>query len=309
MNLLEAFEQNLVEDVRQRTCDKIIETIISKIFFYGQDVYKVYKYEKFFFADFTSKDSRRKFYMEDFFWNRIMAPNIYLELKPAADDFFIKMKKFDDENNLTNLLLKNKISEKDIGKIVSEFVSRMKTLTESRKNSLEYDFNKKLIDIHLADLESDKNLLYLIPSFISKNWADKTFNFLKEISTNNSYFLNYNQNNLSLLIDNHADNVLFSNGEADFVDVLPPKESWRVGNLFFNICRFATDIAVLLNEDKAKAVYLEYPNSESIPEQVKRIYEIRSALIQMWCFCAVDKLDIAKKYLKFAENKIYLLKK
>lgn len=319
MNLIKTFEQNLVDGFLGKSSDKTIETIVSKIFFYEEDVYKVYKYEKFFFGDFTDKDFRRNFYIEDFYWNHITAPHIYLALRPVkiiegkykivdsseAEDFFIEMRKFDDNKNLTNILLQKQISNEDIKKIVIEMTSRLKILTENKRKSLEYDFNKKLIDIHLADLDSDRNLLYLIPSFIKKEWADKTFNFLKKISINNNYFLNYHSNNLSLLIDNHADNIILSNGEVDFVDVLPPKESWRVGDVSFNICRLATDVAVLLVKDKADIVYQNY---KDIPEQIKKIYEIRSALIQIWCFCAVNNLDIAKKYLNFAETKILSLK-
>ena len=109
MNLIEAFEQKLVNGFEDKTPDKIIETIVSKIFFYGEDVYKVYKYEKFFFGDFTDKNFRENFYREDFYWNNVTAPRIYLSLKPVKsiggkykivdsepEDFFIEMKKFDE---------------------------------------------------------------------------------------------------------------------------------------------------------------------------------------------------------------------
>ena len=33
--------------------ERIIETLISKLFFFGDDVYKVYKYNKAFFGDFS----------------------------------------------------------------------------------------------------------------------------------------------------------------------------------------------------------------------------------------------------------------
>lgn len=303
MNLIQAFEQNLVEGFENKFPDKVIETIISKLFFYGENVCKVYKYEKFFFGDFTSKDSRKEFYKEDFYWNYATAPDIHLALRPVDDDFFIEMKKFDDSKNLTNLLLTKQVSDEDIKNIVSEMISRLKMLTENKKNDSGYNFNQKLIDIHLADLESDQNLLYLIPSFVDKEWVDNTFDFLKKISIN-KYFLNYDYNSLSLLIDNHADNIVFFNNKVNFVDVLPPKQSWRIGDLAFCICRLAVDVAVLLSEDKAEIVY----NSYNIPEEIKKIYEIRSALIQAWCFYSVKKMDIAKKYFNFAESRILWLK-
>lgn len=319
MNLIEAFEQNLVDGFSERKPDKVIETIVSKIFFYGEDVYKVYKYEKFFFGDFSLDSFRREFYQEDFQWNNVMAPNVYLALRPVkivdgvfkvvdlpeAQDFYIEMKKFDDDKNLTNLLLTKNISDKDIKNITVKTVNRLGELTKDKRNNLSYNFNQKLIDIHFADLESDRNLLYLIPDFIKKEKADEIFDSLMKASASNQYFLNFDSNDFSLLIDNHADNIVFFNNEVNLIDVLPPKESWRVGSIDFNICRLATDIAVLFDYDKADLVYKAH--NKDIPEDVKKIYEARSALIQMWCFNSVKKPDIAKKYLDFAEGRISLL--
>lgn len=131
MNLIEAFDKNLIESFN-KPADKIIETIVSRLYFYGDKVYKVYKYEKFFFGDFGSPDFRKKFYREDFLWNHIMAPHVYSALRgviktgdkyeiaklSGADDFFIEMKKFDDNKNLTNLLIQKNISDTDIERII-----------------------------------------------------------------------------------------------------------------------------------------------------------------------------------------------
>src|SRR4030042_4195619 len=143
MNLIQAFEKNLIEDFNTFSPDKVVETIVSKIFFYGDKVYKIYKYEKFFFGDFSDQDFRKKFYNEDFYWNNTMAPHVYLSLwgvkknsdkyrltnLSEAEDFFIEMKKFDDDKNLTNLLLKKNMGEEDLAKIVSDMTSRIKKLT------------------------------------------------------------------------------------------------------------------------------------------------------------------------------------
>ncbi|MEK7080602.1 MAG: hypothetical protein AAB925_02090, partial [Patescibacteria group bacterium] len=152
MNLIEIFE---------RSPDKIIETIISKIFFYGDTVLKVYKYEKFFFGDFSSFQFRKDFYTEDFSQNQLMAPEVYLALhevkKNGEEDFFIEMKKFNDNNNLTNLLLQKRIGKNHLGTIAKEMVLRLKKLTESKKEKYKDYFKNKLLDIQLADLESDRN--------------------------------------------------------------------------------------------------------------------------------------------------------
>lgn len=312
MNLIEAFEQNLIDKLNTSSPDKTIETIISKIFFYGNEVMKVYKYEKFFFGDFSLTEFRKNFYKEDFDWNKKMAPDVYLELigvkksgggyelaqTPEAEDFFIKMKKFDDNNNLTNLLLEKKIDKIQLEIITKKMILRIKELTDSKREKYKNYFEKNLLDIHLADLESDKNLLYLISAYVPKEKTDEIIGFAKKASENNQYYSDYDSGNLSILIDNHADNIVFLNGKIQFIDVLPPKESWRIGDLNFVICRLATDTAILGSPKLAEAVY---GSCKPMPEKIKHIYEIRSALIQTSCFYSVNKPEIARKYLKFAE--------
>lgn len=296
MNLIEAFEK--------KSPDKTIETIISKVFFFGDKVLKVYKYEKFFFGDFASFEFRKDFYTEDFSQNQIMAPEVYLFLHEVEQggqvDFFIEMKKFDDNNNLTNLLLQKRIDKNKIGIIAKEMVLRLKKLTEFKKERYKDYFKNKLLDIQLADLESDRNLLYLIPDSVPKEKIDGIIDAAKQASAEDFYYKNFDSENLSILIDNHADNVVLLDGRVQFIDVLPPKESWRVGDINFVICRLATDASVLGSKELASAVY---KNCEPMPEKIKFIYEIRSALIQAWCFYSVNKPEIAKEYLKFAEER------
>ena len=317
MNLIEAFEQNLTEGIDMSAPDKTIETIISKIFFYNETVYKIYKYKKFFFGDFASSEFRKNFYGEDFYWNNKMAPNVYLALRGVkksgkkykfteladAEDFFIKMKKFDDNKNLTNLLLNGEVSGSELARVAEEMILRLRDLTKSRKSRYTAYFHRDLMDIHFEDLEGDRNLMYMISDFVLKSKVDKIIDAVKAASAKDDYYKRFNSNNLSVLIDNHADNIVFLNNQIEFIDVLPPKESWRVGDLNFAVCRLATDAAVLDSPNLAEAVY---NNCAPIPDKIKAIYETRSALIQTWCFYSVNKPDIAKKYLCFAEEKAAL---
>jgi len=322
MNLFRVFEQNLIEGLATSSPDKIIETTVSKIFFYGNKVYKIYKYEKFFFGDFGSPDFRRNFYCEDFRWNKTMAPHVYLNLRGVkaegekyrladigeAEDFFIEMEKFDADKSLTNLLLKKEVSEEDLAKIVLELTSRLGELTTEKRRESEAIFSKNLLESLLAELEDDRNLLYLVPSFIAKEKTDEMMEFLKKAAVKNPYFRNFSHQKLSLLIDDHSDNIMLLDGKVEFIDVLPPKESWRVGDLNFNICRLAVDVAVLWSKEKAEAIYRAYEKlAEPIPPGVKAIYEADAALIQMWCFYDLGKSEIAEKYLKFVQEKIKVI--
>ncbi|MEK7658283.1 MAG: hypothetical protein AAB352_00260 [Patescibacteria group bacterium] len=322
MNLIEAFDKNLISWL-DGPPDKIIETIVSKLYFYGDKVYKVYKYEKYFFGDFGFFDFRKNFYEDDFAWNHAMAPDVYLNLRGVeiinnqykltnlskAEDFYIEMKKINVSKNLTNLLLKKQASKKDLTKITTETILRVKKLTNERKSKSENLFKRKLKDMHKEDLESDRNLLYMISSYMPKAKTDEIIDFLKKTSEKNNYFEKYDSKNFLFLIDNHSDNIILFENKIGFIDVLPPKESWRVGNPCFIICRLATDVAVLFNDEKAELIYKTYEIfNGSLPKDIRAIYEIRSALIQIWCFYSQKKIQIAEKYLKFAENKVTYLK-
>lgn len=303
MNLISAFEQNLIEGLKDP--DRVVETVISKIFFYKDRVFKVYKYDKFFFGDFSSFDFRKDFYEEDFYWNNVMAPDVYLHLRPVKmngiEDYYIEMRKFDDNNSLTNLLIKNQIQEDDLLKISKEMELRINELTDNKKEKLLHIL-KSNPDIFTDGFESDRNLLYTIPSFISKEKTDKIIDFIKAYGSH-EYFKNYNHNNLRASIDNHADNIVILDGKVELIDILPPKESWRIGDPNFLTSRLFTDVAVLNSEDKAMAIY----KNNTMPKEIRTVYEIRSALIQMWCFFTMNNLEYANKYLDFAQKRILML--
>ena len=112
MTLLEAFEQNLINDDKY---ERRIETIFSKLFFFSDKVIKIYKYSDNYYGQFSDINFRKEFYAEDFSWNHTMAPDIYLSLNPykltdgkwapasqdEAEDFYIVMKRIDDKSNVT----------------------------------------------------------------------------------------------------------------------------------------------------------------------------------------------------------------
>lgn len=318
MNLIQAFDQKLVEGLVTPP-DKIIETVVSRLYFYGDKVCKVYKYEKAFFGDFSSLEFRRNFYEEDFGWNHIMSPDIYLALQcvkksdsqyklanfSEAEDFYIEMKKIDVEKNLTNLILARQINENDLKKITAEMTLRIQNLTNSRKDKMTALFQRGWADLHREDIEDLRNLCYMVDLQLPKSKTDEIIDVLENATRENDYFQDYNLNNLSLMIDNHSDNIIFFNGKVEFIDILPPKENWRVGDPYFNICRPAVDVAVLWSEEKADLMYQTYEQIvNSVPPAVKTNYEIRSAMIQVSYFYMLNKPELAEKYLKFTEQKI-----
>lgn len=127
--------------------------------------------------------------------------------------------------------------------------------------------------------------------------------------TDDEYLKNFKNSNLSLAIDNHSDNILFTNGKLGFLDIFPPRDIWRIVDPFYNVCRLATDVAVLQGRDLANEMYNEYKKIISVgPEKIKSIYELKAALIKGPYLAMLKRGDEAQKYFDFIDQKILELK-
>ncbi len=321
MNLIEAFEKVKVNGFYS-PADQVIESAISKLFFYGNRVFKVYKCEKYFFGDFSSPEFRREFYQEDFHWNHVMAPEIYTALKGVeeangvykrtdlkrAKDFYIEMRKVDASKNLTNLLGAKQVSPEDLEKITIEMALRVQNLSQSAKEKLRPLTKRGLFDLLRADLKDIRQFAYTADPKLPKAKSDEVMDALEDVCLKEEYFKNFDSENLSIALDNHSDNILFLQGSVEFIDIMPPKENWRVTDPYYNICRPATDVTVISGPEGAEAMYQAYEKiAPGIPNSVKTIYEIRSSMIRAPYFYILDKPDLAQKYLSFAESKLQTL--
>lgn len=321
MNLIEAFEKTKVSGFHSET-DQIIESAISKLFFYGDRVLKVYKYEKYFFGDFSSHSFRKEFYQEDFRWNHAMAPRIYVALKGVkeigdgyeqvnldnAKDFYIEMKKIDIEKNLTNLLFVKQVSRADLEKIATEMTIRIRNLTRNEKEKLKLLAKKGCFDLLQEDLEDLRHWAYMADPKLPRIKSDELMNVLEKAFREEEYFKNFDSENLSIALDNHSDNIFLLNGNVEFLDIMPPKKNWRITDPYFNICRPAVDVMVIGTSNEAKVMYHAYEKiAPTVPSRVKTIYEIRSSIIRASYFYFLEKPDLAKKYLDFTEVKLQTL--
>ena len=122
-----------VEDIES------IQTHISHVFLTGKLAYKVLKPVDFGFLDFSTLDKRKKACEDEFQLNKLISPELYLEvvqirkiddkIKVDSSDgevveYAIKMKQCSQDNIMSKLLKKNKVSEdliKEIAKITFKF--------------------------------------------------------------------------------------------------------------------------------------------------------------------------------------------
>jgi aminoglycoside phosphotransferase family enzyme len=322
MTLIEAFEKQAVSGI-SGSPDKVIETLISKLFFFGDKVYKIYKWNKAFFGDFSSLSFRKEFYKEDFFWNNAMAPHIYTNLRVVkfdgssfvesdmkeAEDFYIVMNKINEKDNLTHKLIAGDITQDNLRLIAREMTIKLEELTREKKDSLQY-----VVDRGLASLEQEivgdlRSWGYMADPQYPKEKTDKTTRILGDAFKREKYFTDFKNSDLSIAVDNHSDNILFSNGQLGFIDIFPPRDIWRIVDPFYNICRLATDVAVLRDRDSANVMYDEYKKIMPLgPENVKNIYELRAALIKGPYLSVLKRTSEAEKYFAFIDEKVLTLK-
>lgn len=310
MDLITRFEQGKM--LGFGLPDRVIDVQISKIFFFGDRVVKVYKHQKQFFADLADARIRKEFYREDFYWNHAMSPEIYEKCVRVVDgddeDFYIEMHRVDGEQTLTKRLIAGAVTEDTMKRLVETLVQSLRRITVGHREKLQPLFLRGLLNVHIDSLEDLRHFAYLADAHIPRSDADAVVNTLIERSTKSEYFLNEHEHRFSAAIDNNPDNVLIIDGDIRFIDVMPPKESWRVADEYLTIVRNAVDAYVLGRDEIGDAVYEAYRYySLPIPETVTLIYEIRAAMIQRVYRHILGQHDIAGMYREFLEVRFHAL--
>lgn len=320
MKLIEALEKGQMEEFG--TPDKVIETAISKLFFFGDKVVKVYKHGKYFFANLDDLEPRRKFFQDDFFWNHTSSPEIYKELSGVrngtfekvsvseGDDFIILMNKIDGSATFTKLLAENKLSLEDTRQMSIELIELLRVLTDKKLKDFRHLTGMGWRQLWKEDTtDSLRPWLDMVNEHIPKAEAGRVMNTLEDASVKEKYFTNYDENLFAVVIDNNCDNLLFLDGKPSFIDIMPPKEGWRIADEFSTVVRTAVDAYVIGGSKHGNAVYETYRKYRAdAPENVKLIYEVRAALIQWPYRHMLGQHDLAEKFKDYVLPKIEQLK-
>ncbi len=305
MTLIEAFEQGNVADFGKP--DRVVDTVLSKVFFFGDRVTKVYKHEKAFYGDLTDESFRKEFYTEDFYWNHFMSPEVYRKLVHEVDDFYIEMVRIDSEKTLTKLSLTGMVTPETMRDLTVILVQKLRMISEEHHPKLEALFRRGLLNIHLESLEDLRNFAYMADGSIPRAKTDQIVDLLLRKSTEESYFEDPKRHRISAAIDNNPDNIIIDNA-IRFIDIMPPKENWKVADEYFTIVRNAVDGFVLSSDALGDEVYTTYfAVNDPIPECVTLIYEIRSGMIQWAHRTFMGQPDIAEKYRQFTERRVLTL--
>lgn len=321
MKLIDALEKGEVKEFGKP--ENVLETAISKLFFFGNDVVKVYKHGKYFFANLEDLAPRRKFFQDDFSWNHTSSPEIYKELGAMrndtfekvdvskGDDFFILMRKIDSSATFTRLLEENTLTPEDTKRMSIELIELLRVLTDKKLKDFRHLTKMGWRQLWKEDTtDSLRPWLDMANDHIPKQEAERIMDILEDASEKEKYFTHYDGNLFAVVIDNNCDNLLFLDGKPSFIDIMPPKEGWRVADEFSTVIRTAVDAYVIGGPEHGKMVYDTYRQyREEPPENVTLIYEVRAALIQWPYRHILGQHDLAEKFKGYVLPRIEKLKK
>jgi aminoglycoside phosphotransferase family enzyme len=309
MNIVTALEDLSLEGIKEDH-DRVIETVLSKLFVRGEEVYKAYKHRTADFADLADRDMRRKYIAEDFFWNNAMAPEIYLELRHVkhdgerfvhvedvhGEDWYIVMKKIDTSQDLMRAIESGVLPRKALALYVRTLLERILVLTEARRGELEEFFDKDAAHVRsevlgACDWAAFDGAPYLTPTEVARAKV-----LMERALEKETYFQNPIEH-ISVVIDTNAENILFLDGKVSFIDVMPPKDAWRVHDRYFLVCRTSADIRAQQGDEHADILHETYGAHTPLPpEMVRTVYEIAASLIQVPYRKMVGRDDLAVKY-------------
>ena len=128
---------NLLKTLDSEGKAELIETHISTIILCGDFVYKLKKPVDFGFLDYSTLKKRHKYALEELRINQAFAPRLYLGVVPITGtietplingggrvlDYAVKMRRFDQSEQLDNIVERNGLEIESMGKI-AELVAR-----------------------------------------------------------------------------------------------------------------------------------------------------------------------------------------
>lgn len=271
----------------QSVVPEYIETPISHVFLFTDEVYKVYKEDSVFFntnfRDISSVQSRLTFSESDFSWNHRLSPDIYLGLKglsigasgqvvlidkpfPATlTEVACVTKRLRTEDLLYARLRTDTGGDLDFYSLGRDFAQSENAFTDDEsipaKSPLE-DMQSRIIDIDHWGSETMRD----IDSFVWK----KGMKYLEDSADG---LLASESSGLEYCFDVHMFNAFIFENHLRLFDTSPPKQGWKFGASPINVYRLASDIYALVGVDAYHSFLRGYQKS-SIRQPLRPEQEI-----------------------------------
>lgn len=301
-------------------CEEVSETILSKLYFYPDTVYKWYKKQTGYYGDLASNDARRIFYSEDFSWNNAVSPRVYTRLLgiaysvsgaaawtslEAAHDFAIEMKHLKRLQTMSDRLLMGNVTASKLQQSVNLLLGALAHIKARNLVPVE-KFQTTLAALYGTALSDLRAQLHRAGAFLPTDEADTVIDQLIGAVARSTYFNSFPQRELTVAVDCHTDNIVFTDtDEIVLIDSMFPNPGWRVIDELHTIARFATNVAVLGGTRQRDDVYEIYGG---IPDDAHKaaalIHETRTALMQWSRRNLLNQPHLAEKFRVYAHEKL-----
>lgn len=273
-----------------------LETILSKLYFLPDTVYKWYKPVKAYYGNLANADERREFYADDFAWNRMLNPEVYEELLglqyaagrmtivplAEAEDYVIHMRRIPEITTMSDMLLADSATEDDMGSAVELLLRAQERLNLDMLPPLDDVRRRGLTSLYHEYLQDLRNQLHRAADHLSTAQADEGIDWLIALSDVLPYFQKFPTSALVASLDCHTDNIVRTTAkELMIIDSMFPKRNWRVIDELHSIARLATNATVLGSPKKGEEVYHAYRVLRGdFDEHAAKAHEVRTALMQ-----------------------------
>ncbi|NCT02008.1 hypothetical protein GW766_02010 [Candidatus Parcubacteria bacterium] len=297
--------------------DKVIESGLAHIFFYGDTVYKLYKTHDdkghFIRGVLAPTDQRTAFMRHDFSLNKHFSDSIYqemysvyfrqgrVEVLPFDETSIytlIKMDRLDFDTNLHERLLRDEVDAECLFLLGYETAHAVDTCPITIPDTVNwYDLaNERVtflrqftawLPIEFATTVQASNILELLDTHLSK-YRDEYLSLKGEALTVN--------------IDNHDENVFFKNGKPQFIDLLPPMSCWWFGLPYANLSNLMVNVETLHSVALAKHIergYFKYFAITSLPKHTYGFTHAFAHMISIAHFGSVPgKEAVTRQYIQ-----------
>ncbi len=315
----------------ENSTPKHIETVISNVFIFDKNVYKLYKNDNEFFnkgfRDLSPKKDRMDFTRRDFKWNHTLSPTIYTEIiginvngdeikvvEPTdeAQELVILMNRVDTSDLLFEKLMRGEITEDESFTMGEQLALTLKEAHVKPEGS--HDFYQKF-EPRVSDL---RDWIKSVSEHISEEESKEYCDFLEAFRKDNKeWFEKELTEELVHGGDMHSHNAIFSNGKLYLMDTFPPKEEWLVDHKLIPLYRIGADIWALSgNRDMFEAFVRGYEKGagHKVNRKLDELYILYASAIMVSYLYMLqrtdkDKKEAAERFHKFIREYYSSVKK
>jgi len=288
--------------------DRHIETGLAHVFFFGDSVFKLYKTHNdkdHFIKGVLAPTSRRRSYIEhDFAMNKHFGQGVYKKLhgveyregEIAISDFdgnsihvLFEMDRLDFNHNLHERLLRKEITDDEL------YLLGFETARLTDESVVLPPENISWYSQATARMRFLEQFVAWLPSDIRDTFdSEACFTAMrKHLETNSGSALKPD-------LDNHDENVFFSDKTIHVIDVVPPMDCWWYGVPVSNLTSLIVNVETLHSEEAGEKVaqgFKDYHETVTLPENLYEFTRAFSYVISVAHFGSVpDKREIALKY-------------